>query len=100
MTQAQNGAAPEKITYTLGGLEPKEVQFLIDMIVSVNQPLMVTQPIYQKIVGQVQAQDKAREEAKQQKQATKGGTDSPQGCSPVAPPQPHKPSAARRSKTK
>jgi len=100
MTQAQNGAAPEKITYTLGGLEPKEVQFLIDMIVSVNQPLMVTQPIYQKIVGQVQAQDKAREEAKQHKQVTKGGADSPQGSSPAAPPQPHKPSAARRSKTK
>jgi len=100
MTQNEQGVTAPKISYCLSNLEPKEVQFLIDLIVNVPQPMVVTQPIYQKIVGQVQAQDKAREEARQQKQVTKGGADSPQGSLPAASPQPPKPSAARRSKTK
>lgn len=69
MTQNEKGAAAPKISYCLSNLEPKEVQFLIDLIVNVPQPLVVTQPIYQKIVEQVQAQDKAREEAAQKKKA-------------------------------
>lgn len=100
MTQAQNEAIPEKITYTLGGLEPREVQFLVDMIATVPQPMVVTQPIYAKITGQIQAQDQAREAAKKQKQEAQCGVDKPRGAQPAASPQPPKPNAARRSKTK
>lgn len=97
MTQQQQPAAPEKVTYTLGGLEPREVQFLVDMIATVSQPLVVTQPIYNKITSQIQAQDKAREEAKQRKLAK---PEPPQGAQPAGAGQPPKPNAARRSKTK
>lgn len=100
MTQAQNEAIPEKITYTLGGLEPREVQFLVDMIATVSQPMVVTQPIYAKITGQIQAQDQAREAAKNQKKNAPSGADQPAATKPPASQQPPKPNAARRSKTK
>lgn len=77
MTQNQQGAAAPKISYCLSNLAPNEVQFLIDMIANVPQPLVVTQPIYQKIVSQVQAQDKAREEAAKKKQADGQGKAEP-----------------------
>lgn len=94
MTQNEQGATAPKISYCLSNLEPKEVQFLIDLIVNVPQPLVVTQPIYQKIVGQVQAQDKAREEAAQKKKADADGKKEP------SPPPAPKAPGPRNSKTK
>ncbi|WP_370263879.1 hypothetical protein [Limnobacter sp.] len=57
-----NGKTTE-MSYDIKGLKASQVNYLLEVLANVQAPMVITRPIYDHIANQVEAVNKAREEA-------------------------------------